>query len=247
MTRDIVFYRGPSLLTGDPIVGIVTGLEHASHNAKTGEMAQVWMLRSDMSPIDAIRRNADDAICGDCKLRGDGGFGAVCYVTWWLGPNQVYKKFLAGGYDDARVEPSAAVRGAVLRLGAYGDPAAIPFQTWRRLLRTASGWIGYTHQWRTCDERFKTILMASVDTPREQFEAARAGWRTFRVRGRSDVLLRNEFVCPASNESGHRVTCTDCQLCAGTSSPARNVAIMAHGKPGNLTAFYRNRAEAVSV
>lgn len=41
-----VFYRGPSLLTGDPIVGIATGLEGGSMNAKTGPMVQAWIIRS---------------------------------------------------------------------------------------------------------------------------------------------------------------------------------------------------------
>lgn len=72
------FYRGPSLLTGDPIVGILTGLEHGSNNPKTGPIAQAWILRADIGPMDAKRKNIDDAVCGDCKLKGAGGFGAVC-------------------------------------------------------------------------------------------------------------------------------------------------------------------------
>ena len=60
-----IFYRGPSLLTGDPIVGVVTGLEGGSHNPKTGPMAQAWILREDLAPNDAVHENLDDAIgCG---------------------------------------------------------------------------------------------------------------------------------------------------------------------------------------
>jgi hypothetical protein len=33
-------------------------------------MAQAYILRSDQHPVDAVRHNTDDAICGDCKLRG---------------------------------------------------------------------------------------------------------------------------------------------------------------------------------
>ena len=71
-----------------------------------------------------------------------------------------------------------------------------------------------------------------------------AGWRTFRIRGPQDPLLAGtECICPASDEAGHRVTCERCQLCRGTNRPARSVAIVAHGKPGNKAAFYRRRSE----
>lgn len=247
-----VFYRGPSLLTGDPIVGIVTGLESGSANPKTGPMVQAWILRPDLPPMDAKRQNLDDAICGDCKLRGDGGFGAVCYVAAWQGPNNVYKRFTKGDYLEASwLELQALVEGRHLRLGAYGDPAAVPFEIWRMLLATAGGHVAYTHQWRTCDRRLQAIAMASVDSVHEFHVAHLAGWRTFRVRKRSDELLSIsnienqhnnyriplEFVCPASDEGEHRSTCQRCQLCRGTSSPARSVAIVVHGKPGNLKAF----------
>jgi hypothetical protein len=65
-----IFYRGPSLLTGDPIVGIVTGLDGGSMNAKTGPMVQAWILRPEIAPMEAVRENVDDAICGTCALRG---------------------------------------------------------------------------------------------------------------------------------------------------------------------------------
>lgn len=240
-----VFYRGPSLLTGDPIVAIATGLDGGSLNPKTGPLVQTWILRPDLPPMEAKRQNLDDAICGDCKLRGDGGFGAVCYVPTWRGPLQVYKAFIHGAYlEVAWPDLQALVEGRHVRLGAYGDPAAVPFEVWRSLLTTVAGWIGYTHQWRRCDVRLKAIAMASVDTIDEFHAAHLGGWRTFRIRGREDDLLaRLEFACPASDEMQHRTTCQACQLCRGTSSPARSVAIVAHGHNGALANFYRNRTE----
>src|SRR6185369_16246066 len=98
MAFGCMFYRGPSLLTGDPIVGILTGLESESRNPKTGAIAQAWILRSDLAPMDAKRTNVDDAVCGDCKLRGRDGIDSGCYVTPWLGPYRVYKSFIAGAY-----------------------------------------------------------------------------------------------------------------------------------------------------
>src|ERR1041384_5136938 len=111
-----VFYRGPSLLTGDPIVGILTGLEGGSMNPK-------------------------------------------------IGPTNVYKAFCRGDYIDASwPELQALLEARHVRLGAYGDPAAIPFEIWRVLLTTTAGHVAYTHQWKRCDPRFREISMASVDS-----------------------------------------------------------------------------------
>lgn len=232
-----IFYRGPSLLTGEPIVGVLTGLTGSSANAKTGPMAQAWILRVDRAPMDAVRDGSDEAICGRCALRGDGATGRACYVTPWLGPHAVWKAL--GSYlEPTWSDLQALVEGRSVRLGAYGDPAAIPFDVWRTLLATAGGWVGYTHQWRDCDPRLKDLVMASVDSLRELHEAGLRGWRTFRVRRPNEPLVAGaEFICPASDEAGHRTTCQRCQLCRGTSSPARSVAIVAHGKPGNLKAY----------
>lgn len=244
-----VFYRGPSLLTGDPIVGILTGLEGGSMNPKTGAMAQAWILRPDLAPQEAKRRNLDDAICGACRHRGDGGRGSTCYVPAWLGPTNVWKMFAAGGYLEASwAELQALLEGRHVRLGAYGDPAAIPFEVWRTLLVTAAGHVAYTHQWTICDPRLKAIAMASVDDVREFHQAGLRGWRTFRIRGAHDPIVAGaEFICPASDEADHRTTCQACQLCRGTASPARSVVIQAHGNDGVMANFYRGRAEAVEV
>lgn len=247
-----VFYVGPSLLTGDPIVGILTGLDAGSANAKTGRIAQAWILRSDLPPMDAKRANVDDAICGDCPRSGRDGKNSGCYVVPWQGPMQVYKAFVAGDYPVVTwPELQAVVEGRMVRLGAYGDPAAIPFEAWQAMLRTARSWIGYTHQHRRCDRRFRTIIMASVDSRDEAVDAWARGWRTFRIRRRDEPLIAlprrpavsvrlahaAEFVCPASDEAHHRTTCEQCRLCRGTSSPARSVAIYPHGKPSSLKAF----------
>jgi hypothetical protein len=241
-----VFYRGPSLLTGDPILGVVTGLNGHSHNPKTGPMAQTWILRADCAPMDAVRENTDDAICGTCALRGRGGVDRKCYVTPWLGPYRVWTSYSAGAYLEASwLDLHALLEGRQVRLGAYGDPAALPFELWQALLVKTTGWVGYTHAWRTCDSRLKTILMASVDSEHEFIVAHLAGWRTFRIRLGNDALITVghggetplEFICPASEEAGHRSTCARCGLCRGTSSPARSVAIVAHGKPSTLRAY----------
>lgn len=245
-SKDCVFYRGPSVLTGDPIVGVITGLTWKTANAKTGHVLQTWILRADRQPMDAVRQNLDDAICGDCQLRGRDGLDRRCYVAPWLAPNNVFRTLRADRYRELSwPDLHAATRGRSLRLGAYGDPAAIPFEIWQVLLATASGWVGYTHQWRRCDRRFQRIVMASVDSAAEFAEAQAAGWRTFRVLTDTDSLLVDkECVCPASNEAGHRTTCERCQLCRGTNRPARSIAIRAHGHNGVMAAFHRSRRAA---
>jgi hypothetical protein len=48
--------------------------------------------------MDAKRANVDDAVCGDCKLRGRDGRNSGCYVPVWIAPHAVYKSFIAGHY-----------------------------------------------------------------------------------------------------------------------------------------------------
>lgn len=241
-----IFYRGPSLLTGDPIIGVLTGLEGGSMNPKTGAMVQAWVLRADRRPMDAVRANVDDAICGDCKLRGHDGLDRRCYVAPWIAPHNVFKmldRYLEASWPELQ----ALVEGRSLRLCAYGDPAAVPFEVWRMLLVTAGGWVAYTHQWKTCDPRLRAIAMASVDTERELSQALIRGWRTFRIRDASDPVLAGvECICPASDEGRHVTTCERCQLCRGNGRPARSIAIIAHGHNGVMTAFHKSRAAALA-
>jgi hypothetical protein len=147
------------------------------------------------------------------------------------GPIGIWRKFILGFYP--KLAPAAAaraLRGQSVRITAYGDPAFVPFEIWQSLLAEASGWVGYTHQWRGCDRRFQGLLMASVESEREARAAQARGWRTFRARSAGALLLASEFQCPASDEGGHRATCLDCQLCRGSASPAKSVSIWLHGK-----------------
>ena len=91
---------------------------------------------------------------------------------------------------------------------------------------------GYTHRWhRTEAQPYADILMASVDTEAEAEAAQRLGWRYFRVRRSvSDVLTASERMCPASAEFGQALTCAECGLCDGLSTPnAANITIFEHG------------------
>lgn len=248
-----VFYRGPSELTGDPIMAVITGLQLRSTNPKTGPMLQTWILRSDMTPSRAVESGGDEAICGTCPLRGSLEartmhmkhtkqapslkFGRACYVPYWMGPTNVFKGVARGAA--AELTPSdlaSRVAGRFVRVGSYGDPAAVPFEVWDRALAAIAGWTGYTHSWRVCDQRLRDLIMASVETPAGALEAQQLGWRTFRARHGSienpqHGLAENEVICPASNEADHRLTCQQCGLCRGRASTSmKSVAILAHGR-----------------
>lgn len=232
-----IIYRGPSLLDGSPIVAIAT---YSGRNRKTGAMVQTYIIREDMDPVTASRTGADAAICGACPLRGVAnpakGKGQAdnraCYVTLIHGPALVYRSHVRGVYPDA-TEPDAATAigwGRMVRIGTYGDPAAVPESVWEALTMRAKGWTAYTHQWLYHPDAL-TYAMASV----ESLTAAKYIWnrngRTFRiVRDVAEIDPAREVLCPASAEAGKRTTCADCRLCAGqaTRSP-KSVAIVAHG------------------
>lgn len=222
-----VIYNGPSMIENTPIVAIVTP---SSENTKTGPMAQAWILCRDVDPGAALKRAADYAICGTCVHRGP---DRSCYVNVGWAPASVWASFSRGNY----VWGWPPLDLPPIRLGAYGDPAAVPIEVWLRLLDRRPAWTGYTHLWKTCPPAFKRIVMASVDSPAERVEAERDGWRTYRVCPDIVEHDRNEIVCPASDEAGHKVTCLQCRLCMGTSKPAKSIVIAPHGR--NAGSMYR--------
>jgi hypothetical protein len=238
MSQGVVLWEGPSSWDGSPIVVLATGLVAPSQNRKTGAMVQVFIVRSDVSPMDALRDGSDDAICGACPLRGqfvDGKrVGRACYVNVGQSVSSVWAAYARGSYPRVSLaEGRALLAGRKVRLGAYGDPAMVPFDVFDALTSDVSMWTGYTHQWRTCDQRFSGLLMASADGTSDYREARAAGWRSFVVVGASAALPTGTVECLATREAGPQRQCADCGLCAGSRrgsvSGAVSVAIRAHG------------------
>lgn len=223
-----IIYDGPSLLDGLPIVVIAT---FDSDNTKTGDMVQTWIMRSDIDPITASRTGADVSICGNCQHRGrphngDTGWARdrSCYVNLLFGPNQVFKTYQRGRYQHTD-ELREIGRNKLIRIGSYGDGAAVPQHVWDELCSEASGWTAYTHQGNSRPDRY----MTSADTLAQAQDAWSRGERTFRVLKTALDLQPNEILCPASAEAGKRTTCANCKLCAGASIAAKNIGIVAHG------------------
>ena len=221
----MVIYEGPSMLNGEPIVGIITGLAgNPSSNVKTGPMAQLWILDATTAPHEAVKSGADESVCGDCPARGK-----WCYVTTFQGPLSVWRTWKRGGYQGLDLK---LLGGIKLRLGAYGDPAAIPIEVIRDITAPVDSYTGYTHQWRRCDPSFQSFCMASVDSFEDGECAIRHGWRTFRATHDGEVgRLDKEITCPASDEAGHKLTCFDCGACDGRRRPTvkSNIVINVHG------------------
>lgn len=228
-----ILWRGASLIDGAPLVVIAVGLASASSNRKTGGMVQTYILREDMDPVAAVRTGADASICGQCPHRGPtgDGKGRTCYVNIGQGPLGVWRAYKRGVYIDwtARdLMPLGA--GRLVRLGTYGDPAAVPTAVWSDILSAATGHTGYTHQWRTADSALREYCMASADSPQDAADAHAAGWRTFRVAMPCDPpKLDGEAICPASAEAGKKLTCDRCLACNGANGRKGSIVIQAHG------------------
>ena len=229
-------WRGPSEIDGAPIVVVATV---RSLNRKTGAMVQTWILLTDESPTDAVRSGGDAAICGSCRHRGDRrrGKARTCYVNVGHAPLAVWRTWHRGRYPVASLADVLAAHPLPLRIGAYGDPGAVPASVWaaaRGVPRT-----GYTHRWRERPD-LRTLCMASADSVAEAAEAAAQGWRAFLVAPADGPL---PFVLPGEEDSRRIVacpsvtfgaTCAACKLCDGAHdgevrSRAPHIAIAAHG------------------
>ena len=226
-----IFFRGPSPIDGALIVAIAT---LKSVNSKTGDMVQTWILREDVSPIDAVQSGEDASICGNCAHRGRKGKQRTCYVDVGKAPQGVWKAFHRGQYIDLSNDPGTIamlIAQRIVRMGAYGDPAMVPVKQWRMLLAAAAGRTGYTHAWRRMwAQALRPYVMASVDSVAEQDTARAMKWRTFRVRTETEPLQANEFACPASPEAGNKKQCITCKACDGADRAGKaSAAIIVHG------------------
>jgi len=225
--KSAIIYKGPSLLDGQPIVVIAT---YSNRNTKTGHVVQTYILRSDINPLEASKTGADYSICGNCPMRGEVttdpnrkiAKGRKCYVNLGQGVLIVFKSFLRGVYKEG--DPAEMGRGRFVRVGTYGDPAAVPQRVWELLLSDADGFTAYTHQkpWRP------EIAMQSADSHAEAVMHWKENRRTFRViADLGELDKENETICPASKEAGRRVQCAECRLCAGFKQ-AKSIAIVQH-------------------
>jgi len=222
-----IFWKGNSLLNGETIILALTGVFTPSGNRKTGPMIQSYILKYGIKPTHD-RKSGAFAICGNCPLK------EACYVgSHYL--DTVYD----GSYRSVDRLPKAYLRGKPLRLGAYGDPAAIPTDVWKKLLNWTNGFTGYTHQWKSCDIELSNYCLASVESKEEMEEAWALGWKTYRVGLPTESPVENEMFCPHYN-SEPTIQCLQCQLCSGLGlTSKKGIFVYVHGHNGKKKAFQK--------
>ena len=160
-----IIYKGPSQIDGEEIVAIGT---YSDRNTKTGKVLQTYILRENVNPLEASKTGQDYSICGDCPMRGKVTTDPKrkiakereCYVNLGQGVLIVWKAYKRGVYQEASNCRSELGKDKFVRVGTYGDPAAVPDIVWTQLLENATTWTAYTHQkpWRP------DIAMQSADT-----------------------------------------------------------------------------------
>lgn len=254
-----VFYEGKSAIDGKEIIGVAT---LGTANQKTGNLVQTWILRKDISPLDAVNTGEDKSICGSCPLRGlirpaseritkgpintqTVNKGRSCYVLLNTAPLAVWKAYHRGLYPKLEAKHQKYLIGTGLRYGAYGDPVAIPLKDWCLLEKLCTGKSkpGYTHQWKS--NKFKSWnkkLMASTHSEDENKLAESKGWRTLRTISSLSSILPNERICPASSEGGYTSNCAICNACNGKKSDKdsrKSIAILSHGGGGKINLLNR--------
>jgi hypothetical protein len=234
--KGFIIDRGLSPIDGQPYVAI---LILKSTNRKTGDMAQVFILREDINPVAAIATGDDYSICGNCPHRKDALGQRSCYVNVGQGPNSVWKAYKRGAYKvldyvDRKNLPSnglfysvieAILKGRRIRWGAYGDPSIINPQVVNLFNSYAEGHTGYTHQWREeFAQPFKGTFQASCDGFNDYLEATAHGWKTFVVVNKNVTPIYAKQ-CPATVDNS-AAQCITCKLCDGAK---RDIFVHAHG------------------
>ena len=224
--KGYVIDRGLSPIDGKPYVAILT---LKTTNRKTGDMAQVWILREDINPVEAVQTGEDITICGNCPHRKQSNGKRSCYVNVGQAPNAVWKSYHRGIYGELNyLTMSQVLKGKRIRWGAYGDPSIIDSGIVLTLNKYATGHTGYTHQWREdFASPFKGILQASCDGFNDYLDASANGWKTFTVI-RKDANINYAKQCPATVQNSV-AQCATCKLCDGART---DVFVHAHGSGG---------------
>ena len=214
-----------SPIDGNKCVAIMT---MSSANRKTGNSCQVWILRENISPVEAIATGDDYSICGNCPHRKDLTTGnRSCYVNVGQAPLAVWRAYKAGKYGQLSDLDPQDLQGRVIRWGAYGDPSIISPALFQTINEHAKSHTGYTHQWREeFASPFKGYFMASVDSFSDYLDASAHGWKCFNVVPKN--VIGQGKLCPATVDNS-QAQCITCRLCDGNKS---DIYVVAHGAGG---------------
>jgi len=177
------------------------------------------------------------------RLRGDLSLNVerVCYVRLEQAPSGIFKAYKAGRYELATApEAVELVRGRALRVGAYGDSAALPVGVVRPLAVVADVVTNYSHAAGYAParaDRLGSFTMASADSIEQARQYQARGLRTFRVSPSFELsggvrrvldIQPGEAQCPKTIDKS--VQCVGCGLCDGNRRGLRgNIVAPAHG------------------
>lgn len=197
-----------------------------SGNRKIGNAIQIWVVPRNETVTES-RRNGNDSKtqCKGCPLASNHG----CYVGSYY-VDAIQKAAWAGKKPVVKSKQDIVnlVKGRFVRFGAYGNPSLIPLSLVKLIADNASGWTGYFHDWNLMSfdkaKAYGKYFMASCE-PGNVDQALSMGLRVFATRPQSDTVPTGLIDCPSSRG----VTCSQCQLCSGTSKRARSVSIPVHG------------------
>ena len=150
----------------------------------------------------------------------------ACYVIVSQAPTIIFKAYKRGLYCEATPEQAAQyVRGRALRIGAYGDSAALPIGVVEPLADAADTVTNYTHSGCYDMSRAKQLAqftMLSADNLKQAERYWKSGARTFRVSSdwtlidgvrRLNDIADGESQCPKTISK--QVSCVGCGLCDG--------------------------------
>ena len=239
MKSSVVLYKGISQLDKTtPIMVVLSGYTKDSTNTKTGPLAQLYILSVDTVPMEAYK-TASKAVCGTCKYNGNNG----CYVRW---------SHLKSLWNSARKQNAIdhkltreLLKGLRVRVGAAGDPLAVPADFWKDILSSCESYTGYTHQWREpFAKQYKGMFMASVDNERENKEARSKGWNTFFVTDGEEPPEKSvqclATIPDKTDINGLPMSCASCMLCNGKGT--KTVTAPLHGASNTMHKARKARA-----
>lgn len=224
-----ILWEGASQFDGVPLVVLISGVRFSDNN-KTGNMLQTLILRQDMLPTDAVKKGYDFSTCGNCVQRpiiAKQTGSSICYVNLGKSINRMWRKYSIGGYTHLQENDYRHLRGRKLRMGSYGDPAAVPFIVWSKLLPHVVSHTGYTSSWREpVTYHLKGLCQASCNTLDAKKTAESLGWTTFTNLPTGSNAPEKAVLCP--NVKDEEIKCLMCGLCDGKT---QNVFLYDHGLP----------------
>ena len=165
----------------------------------------------------------------------------ACYVIVSQAPTIIYKAYQRGLYREATPDEAAQyVRGRALRIGAYGDSAALPIGVVEPIADAADTVTNYTHSGcydMTRAKQLAQFTMLSADNLKQAKRYWKTGARTFRVSSdwelvdgvrRVNDIAPDESQCPKTISK--RVTCETCGVCDGLKRGIKNsIVAPSHG------------------